>query len=89
MNSHFHFLGICGTAMGAVAAAMARRGFTVTGGFSIYTCSVRGEARDGRKICFTVNWFWIGILFATVCQIRAFGRIYFFLRGRLLSERFL
>lgn len=31
MNSHFHFLGICGTAMGAVAAAMARRGFTVTG----------------------------------------------------------
>ena len=23
MNSHFHFLGICGTAMGAVAAAMA------------------------------------------------------------------
>ena len=31
MNSHFHFLGICGTAMGAVAAAMARRGYTVTG----------------------------------------------------------
>ena len=31
MNSHFHFLGICGTAMGAVAAAMVRRGFTVTG----------------------------------------------------------
>lgn len=31
MNKHFHFLGICGTAMGAVAAAMARRGFTVTG----------------------------------------------------------
>ena len=27
MNSHFHFLGICGTAMGAVAAAMARRGY--------------------------------------------------------------
>ncbi|MCD8071161.1 MAG: UDP-N-acetylmuramate:L-alanyl-gamma-D-glutamyl-meso-diaminopimelate ligase [Akkermansiaceae bacterium] len=26
-----HFLGICGTAMGAVAAAMARRGFRVTG----------------------------------------------------------
>lgn len=31
MSKHFHFLGICGTAMGAVAAAMARRGFTVTG----------------------------------------------------------
>lgn len=31
MNKHFHFLGICGTAMGAVAAAMARRGYTVTG----------------------------------------------------------
>lgn len=28
---HFHFLGICGTAMGAVAAAMARKGYTVTG----------------------------------------------------------
>ena len=28
---HFHFLGICGTAMGAVASAMARRGYTVTG----------------------------------------------------------
>ncbi len=28
---HFHFLGICGTAMGAVAAAMAERGFVVTG----------------------------------------------------------
>ncbi|HEY4281710.1 MAG TPA: UDP-N-acetylmuramate:L-alanyl-gamma-D-glutamyl-meso-diaminopimelate ligase [Chthoniobacterales bacterium] len=28
---HFHFLGICGTAMGAVAAAMKERGFTVTG----------------------------------------------------------
>jgi UDP-N-acetylmuramate: L-alanyl-gamma-D-glutamyl-meso-diaminopimelate ligase len=33
MNSgkHFHFIGICGTAMGSVAVAMARRGFTVTG----------------------------------------------------------
>ena len=30
-NHHFHFTGICGTAMGAVAAAMKRRGFTVTG----------------------------------------------------------
>lgn len=30
-TQHFHFLGICGTAMGAVAAAMARQGFTVTG----------------------------------------------------------
>ncbi len=28
---HFHFLGICGTAMGAVAAALAERGFEVTG----------------------------------------------------------
>src|ERR1700746_2289037 len=28
---HFHFLGICGTAMGAVAAAMKERGFHVTG----------------------------------------------------------
>jgi len=27
----FHFTGICGTAMGAVAAAMQQRGFTVTG----------------------------------------------------------
>jgi UDP-N-acetylmuramate: L-alanyl-gamma-D-glutamyl-meso-diaminopimelate ligase len=29
--SKFHFLGICGTAMGAVAAALRERGFTVTG----------------------------------------------------------
>jgi UDP-N-acetylmuramate: L-alanyl-gamma-D-glutamyl-meso-diaminopimelate ligase len=28
---HFHFLGICGTAMGAVAAALRDRGHTVTG----------------------------------------------------------
>jgi UDP-N-acetylmuramate: L-alanyl-gamma-D-glutamyl-meso-diaminopimelate ligase len=28
---HLHFLGICGTAMGAVAAAMRERGYTVTG----------------------------------------------------------
>jgi UDP-N-acetylmuramate: L-alanyl-gamma-D-glutamyl-meso-diaminopimelate ligase len=28
---HFHFLGICGTAMGAVAAALVERGFKVTG----------------------------------------------------------
>ena len=28
---HFHFLGICGTAMGAVAAALRERGCTVTG----------------------------------------------------------
>ena len=28
---HFHFLGICGTAMGSVAAAMKERGFAVTG----------------------------------------------------------
>src|SRR5213082_2603765 len=27
----FHFLGICGTAMGSVAAALQERGFTVTG----------------------------------------------------------
>ncbi|MFM8365305.1 MAG: Mur ligase domain-containing protein, partial [Verrucomicrobiota bacterium] len=34
MNSiprHIHFLGICGTAMGSVAAAMRDKGFTVTG----------------------------------------------------------
>ncbi|MES2995479.1 MAG: UDP-N-acetylmuramate:L-alanyl-gamma-D-glutamyl-meso-diaminopimelate ligase [Verrucomicrobiota bacterium] len=33
MSSHkkFHFTGICGTAMGAVASAMKQRGFTVTG----------------------------------------------------------
>ena len=34
MNSplrHVHFIGICGTAMGAVAAAMRAQGFTVTG----------------------------------------------------------
>ena len=36
VNDHFngfqiHFLGICGTAMGAVAAAMHERGFVVTG----------------------------------------------------------
>ncbi len=30
-KKHIHFTGICGTAMGAVAAAMKRRGFTVTG----------------------------------------------------------
>jgi len=30
-KTHFHFTGICGTAMGAVAAAMKRRGFIVTG----------------------------------------------------------
>ena len=29
--SRFHFTGICGTAMGALAAAMKQRGFTVTG----------------------------------------------------------
>ncbi|HEX5177660.1 MAG TPA: Mur ligase domain-containing protein, partial [Chthoniobacteraceae bacterium] len=28
---HIHFLGICGTAMGAVAAAMRDQGFVVTG----------------------------------------------------------
>jgi UDP-N-acetylmuramate: L-alanyl-gamma-D-glutamyl-meso-diaminopimelate ligase len=28
---HFHFTGVCGTAMGAVAVAMKRKGFTVTG----------------------------------------------------------
>ena len=28
---HIHFLGICGTAMGSVAAALQERGFTVTG----------------------------------------------------------
>src|SRR6266446_262191 len=28
---HFHFLGICGTAMGSVAAALQERGFKVTG----------------------------------------------------------
>jgi len=29
--SHLHFIGICGTAMGAVAAALRTQGFTVTG----------------------------------------------------------
>lgn len=29
--SNFHFLGICGTAMGSVASALRERGFTVTG----------------------------------------------------------
>src|SRR5439155_11204821 len=29
--AHFHFLGICGRAMGSVAAALNERGFTVTG----------------------------------------------------------
>ena len=28
---HFHFIGICGTAMGSVAAAMKRAGYEVTG----------------------------------------------------------
>jgi UDP-N-acetylmuramate: L-alanyl-gamma-D-glutamyl-meso-diaminopimelate ligase len=30
-KTHFHFTGICGTAMGAVAAAMKQRGFIITG----------------------------------------------------------
>ncbi|NNC89199.1 MAG: UDP-N-acetylmuramate:L-alanyl-gamma-D-glutamyl-meso-diaminopimelate ligase [Akkermansiaceae bacterium] len=30
-KQHYHFIGICGTAMGSVAAAMKARGFTVTG----------------------------------------------------------
>jgi UDP-N-acetylmuramate: L-alanyl-gamma-D-glutamyl-meso-diaminopimelate ligase len=30
-KTRFHFTGICGTAMGAVAAAMKQRGFTITG----------------------------------------------------------
>lgn len=30
-NKHFHFVGICGTAMGAVAAGMKARGYVVTG----------------------------------------------------------
>jgi UDP-N-acetylmuramate: L-alanyl-gamma-D-glutamyl-meso-diaminopimelate ligase len=30
-TKHFHFIGICGTAMGAVAAAMKERGFRITG----------------------------------------------------------
>ncbi|MFT4551212.1 MAG: UDP-N-acetylmuramate: L-alanyl-gamma-D-glutamyl-meso-diaminopimelate ligase, partial [Verrucomicrobiales bacterium] len=28
---HFHFIGICGTAMGSVAAAMKQAGYTITG----------------------------------------------------------
>lgn len=31
LMKHVHFLGICGTAMGAVASAMARKGYIVTG----------------------------------------------------------
>ena len=30
-KTHYHFIGICGTAMGSVAAAMKKRGLTVTG----------------------------------------------------------
>ena len=30
-GQHYHFIGICGTAMGAVAAAMKDRGFVITG----------------------------------------------------------
>ena len=30
-NEHFHFIGICGTAMGSVAAALHNRGYTITG----------------------------------------------------------
>ena len=30
-KQHFHFIGICGTAMGAVAAAMKERGFRISG----------------------------------------------------------
>ena len=30
-KNHYHFIGVCGTAMGAVAAAMKARGITVTG----------------------------------------------------------
>jgi UDP-N-acetylmuramate: L-alanyl-gamma-D-glutamyl-meso-diaminopimelate ligase len=30
-SKHFHFIGICGTAMGSVAAAMKERGFKITG----------------------------------------------------------
>ena len=30
-KEHFHFIGICGTAMGSVAAAMKQRGYTITG----------------------------------------------------------
>jgi UDP-N-acetylmuramate: L-alanyl-gamma-D-glutamyl-meso-diaminopimelate ligase len=30
-SKHYHFIGICGTAMGAVAAAMKERGFTISG----------------------------------------------------------
>jgi len=30
-GQHYHFIGICGTAMGAVAAAMKDRGFSITG----------------------------------------------------------
>lgn len=31
MTEHFHFTGICGTAMGSAAAAMKKRGFKITG----------------------------------------------------------
>ena len=30
-RNHYHFIGVCGTAMGAVAAAMKARGIEVTG----------------------------------------------------------
>lgn len=48
---HFHFLGICGTAMGALASAMARRGYTVTGSDSgVYPPMSTFLEEEGIKI---------------------------------------
>jgi len=50
-KKHFHFTGICGTAMGAVAAAMKRRGFTITGSDSgIYPPMSDFLAAEGIEI---------------------------------------
>ena len=62
-------------------------GFTCS--FSICTYIVRGDTRDGRKICLTCKRFWIGTSPAGSGGILEFGRIFFVLRGCLLRHRFL
>ncbi|PYK72517.1 MAG: UDP-N-acetylmuramate:L-alanyl-gamma-D-glutamyl-meso-diaminopimelate ligase, partial [Verrucomicrobia bacterium] len=52
---HFHFLGICGTAMGSVAAEMSKRGFTVTGSDeNIYP--PMSTFLEGRKIALSSGY---------------------------------
>ncbi len=53
---HFHFIGICGTAMGSVAAAMKRRGFAVSGSdanvyppMSVHLADAGIEVADGYR----------------------------------------